>query len=241
MRLKLLLLGFGLLIPILQSNAQLVIGAKEKQQVVLYSGDTLQSDSITYEFLTEGDPYFRLDHETRFTSDSVKFITNFHGTFVNLRTVNRSSDPERYAKRIKNGKVKVYEEIEMEIYGGKYLAIQRTGRRLNNHPELASGDKYDFYSVHNDTIRKVNYRNLKYDLWGNEKSREELQVFKRFRYLQIGMIAAGAGIAGASLLFGDASGEFTPITATGIVVAACSVFIEFPKKNALKNAIDYYN
>ena len=241
MRLKLLLLGFGLSLTFFNASAQLVIGAKEQHQVVLYSGDTLQSDSITYEFITDGDPYFRLDHETRFTSDSVKFITNFHGTFVNLRTVNRSSDPERYAKRIRSGKVKVYEEIEMEIYGGKNLAIQRNGRRLSQHPELASGEKYDFYSVRNDTIREVSYRNLKYDLWGNEKSRQELQVFKRFRYVQIGMIAAGAGIAGASLLFGEKTGEFTPITATGIVVAGCSVLIEFPKRDALKNAIDFYD
>jgi hypothetical protein len=241
MQFKPLLIGFCLLLTFSSVQSQLVIGAKKQQKVILFSGDTIQSDSITYEFLNSDKPYFRLGNGTQFTSDSVKFVTNFHGTFVNLREVGPSNDEERYALRIRNKKVKVFEEIEMEIYGREKLAIRNIGKRISQHPELASGDEYDFYTLRNDTVRKVNYQNLKIDLWGNEKSRDELLAFKRFRYLQVGMIAAGAGIAVASLYMGESTGKITPITATGIILAGCSVLIEFPKKDALKNAIDFYD
>lgn len=220
-------------------SSQIVIGEKAQQNVVLFSGDTLSADSIVYQSVSVDRPVFHLGNDTTVASDSVRFVTNFHGTLANLDSAKRNAD-EDYALRIRNGEVSVFEEVEIEIYGGRHLAIQRNGSRLGQHPDLASGENYDYYSMDSGELKKVKYKNLKVDLWESEESKEELKAFKRYRYLQIGLVTAGLGVATVTYL-NNSNETMSPLTLTGLLVAGCSIAIEFPKRDALNNAIDFYN
>jgi vancomycin permeability regulator SanA len=98
-------------------------------------------------------------------------------------------------------------------------------------------------------VQKANYKNLRLALADNAESKQEMNVFRNFRYAQIGLVVAGAGILAYEMVrqneaantSSDESIRFTPMVALGLVLGGSSYLLERPKQDAKWFAVDNYN
>lgn len=216
-------------------NAQL---SNPQQKLILYNGEVLTGNSLLYhspilkpaEFVLDG-----LSYET----SMVEFFQNKHGYFANLSNQNRNSH-ERYALCIRMGKVNLFEEIDMEVYGGEELIVEENAK--GRDPMLASGEYFQFYTKGNEAVKKATYRNMKVDLSDNEASMKHLKAFKKYQLLQWGLIGVGSGLIAANVI-NQAPGavKFNPVMAIGFVIGGSSYFLQSPKSDSIWLAADEYN
>lgn len=231
---KFLLSCFALAIC-LTSNAQ----TKKSHYLFLYTGDTIEGTQLLYQTPILKAAVFNLDGEN-FETNAIQFLQNNNGYFANLNKI-YGDKVERYALRIKSGKVNLFEEIDMEFYGLDELQIDKTVDE-SKQEMLATGDLFQYYSKGNGEIKKASYKNLRFDFADNEEAVRELKFFRRYKALQVGLLAAGAGIITYEIIrqSGDAV-RFSPFMAVGIVVGGSSYFLQSKKDNALWLAADAYN
>jgi hypothetical protein len=213
-----------------------VLAQTNKHLVIQFDGIKKEGARLTYEHPIMKDPYFDFDG-LQIATSQVAFFRNNHGFFANLRNVTRSK--ESYALRIKEGRISQFEIIDINIYGADQLRIPQD--MVQNSPLLASGEFFQYYTKNDGPITKAKFRNLRVDLGDRPETREYLNDYRTYRWLQRAVIALGVGITAGSLAVKPEDVRFTPITALGILTGASAFFFEFPKDDALRNAIDAYN
>lgn len=217
------------------ANAQLT---KPVSRIQLYSGDVIKGEHVIYESLALKSAYFTVDNE-QYETSTIEYIQNNHGFMANLGRIH-GFEKERYALRIRTGKMNLFEEIDIDVYGGEELKTE--SKNNPQDPMLASGEMYQYYSKGEGHVMEASYTNLKIDLADNEKSMKHLKSFRNFRALQWGLLGVGSGLIAASVI--KQSGgpvKFNPVMALGIVIGGGSYFMENAKEDALWLAADEYN
>ena len=213
------------------------IGQKE-HHVLLLDGSKLSGERLIYERPILQSPFFSLDQQ-RIETSQVVFLKNNHGYFAHLDSV--AGGKERYAMQIKNGRISVFEEVDIGIYGADELDVEVQDGKSTS-PVLASGDALEFYTKDNGPINPAKYRYLIQDLEDNPNSLEHLKSFKTYRMLQWGTLGAGIVAAVAGLFINEnGKAEFSPLVAIGIGAAGASYFYEYPKRDELWFAVEDYN
>ncbi len=214
---------------------------KPEHSVVLYTGEITTGEKLLYESQPLKDAMFNLDGEM-FESEKVGFFQNNHGYFANLSKFH-GPRAERYALRIKKGKINLFEEIEIDVYGGDELMIESNDENdKKNDMSLATGQVYQYYTMESGPLKKATYGNLKLDLASNAESMKYLHSYRNYRFLQWAMIGVGAGLITKSIA--DDSGRsirFGPVMAMGIVIGGSSYFLQNAKSDALWFAADEFN
>jgi hypothetical protein len=204
--------------------------------VQLFSGDIFEGTRLIYANPILKTPVFELD-EKKFDSPTVAYFQNNHGYFANLTNIYGPKN-ERYAIRIRSGKINLFEEIEIEPYAGDELAASDS----EENEMLATGEVFGFYNMGTGEIKKANYKNLRADMADNETATKELKEYRNMRLLQFGLIGAGAGIIAFDIFRQrDNNVEFTVPIALGIAIGGSSYFLEAKKEDALWMAADAYN
>jgi len=214
-----------------------------QHEVVLHSGERFSGVKLSYASPILQSSSFQLD-DKNFEAAEVAFFRNYHGYFAHLNKI-YSDRAERYALRINEGKINLFEEVEFEAYAEENLAIPEGG----DNEMLATNESFQYFSKGDGEVKKANYKNLRLALADNPESKKEMNVFRNYRYLQIGLIAAGAGLIAYEVIRQDeaanASSEesirFTPMLALGIVLGGSSYLIERPKQDAKWFAAEKYN
>jgi hypothetical protein len=84
--------------------------------VILRNGQTHYGSSIVYERPILKDAQFVLD-SVAYPADSVVFVQNHHGYFANLTDFYKK-DYDQFAMRMKKETISVFEEVDMNVYGG---------------------------------------------------------------------------------------------------------------------------
>ena len=137
--------------------------------------------------------------------------------------------------RIKNnGKVQLFEEVDISAYGGDSLLT-------DNPRRLASGEVWQFYAKNEGELKKGTYKNLKMDMSDNPKSMEYLKSYKRMSVLQYGLAASGAGLV--AYQFYSMRNEPAQITTgliLGLVMTGSSLLFDGPKNDLLWMVVDSY-
>lgn len=209
-----------------------------QQKLVLYNGETLTGERLVYESSLLKPSVFTLD-DGQFETSSVEYFQNNHGYFANLGRLHNNRQ-ERYAMRIQKGKINLFEEIEIEVYGGEELLAN--ANTAENEVMLASGEAYNYYSKGDGTVKKANYHNLMFDMSDNPESVKHLKAYKKYRLLQWGLIGVGTGLIAANVVAQSATGiKFNPVMAIGLVVGGGSYFLQTPKEDSIWLAADEYN
>ena len=223
---------------LLVSLVRMGMAQEKTHEIKLYTGETVQGARLLYERPILKTPYFLFDG-VRYETGQVEFFRNNHGRFANLGSL--WGGKERYALKIKSGKIDLYEEVDMAIYGGDVLDVE-LDPFTSTSPLLAGGEDVEFYVLNGKPIQKAKYRYLKLDLVDNEASMKQLNDFKKYRLLQYGVLSVGLATTVGSLFMNDNNRpEFSPLTALGIIVAGSSYLFEYPKRDAILNSIDSYN
>lgn len=206
--------------------------------MVLYAGDSIPGKRLIYERPILKSPFFRLDSRN-FETKEVAFFKNNHGIFANL--FHLYPGKERYAMKIASGRVSVYEQIDISIYGNDELDVELPEGQSTS-PILASGGKLDYYRKGRAEILPAKHSFLKVDLQDNPNSLEHLKNYRTYRNLQWGTLGLGITTAVLGLFLNDNNrAEFSPIAALGIGVAGASYFYEYPKRDELWFAVEEYN
>lgn len=212
--------------------------SEQKCYIQLVSGEKIEGETVVYSPQLLEYPVFLLDG-MEYETDNIAFIRNRNGYFANLDHLYQNS-PERYALRIRKGRMNLFEEIDMDIYGGETLNV--TGNSEVDSELLASGLTFQYYSLGDDKVRKANYRNLRTDLASCEASMCFLRDYRKYQWIQAGLLAGGAGLITQNVI--SMSGgpvKFNPIMALGLIVGGSSYFLEKAKSDALWFAADEYN
>jgi hypothetical protein len=214
---------------------------KPDHSVVLYSGEITTGEKLLYEALPLKDAVFNLDGEI-FESEKVGFFQNNHGYFANLSKFH-GPRAERYALRIKKGKINLFEEIEIDVYGGDELMIESDDERdKKNDMTLATGQVYQYYTMETGELKKATYKNLKLDLASNPASMKYLHSYRNYCWLQRAMIGVGAGIITYDIIRQSGGPvKFNPFMAMGIVIGGSSYFLQNAKTDAMWFAAEEFN
>jgi len=209
--------------------------ATPKHSIVYFTGEKVEGDRLIYESPILKTPYFDLDG-LQIETPSIAYFQNNHGYFANLAKIHGDKS-ERYAIRIKTGNINLYEEIEMEVYGGDNIEIAEEGNE-----NLAKGEDFQYFNVGTGEIKKANYNNLKANMADNAKALREVNMIRNYSLVQGLLIGIGAGIIGFEIhRQTDQAVRFTPAMAMGIVVGGSSYFLINAKGNARWLAVDAYN
>jgi hypothetical protein len=208
-----------------------------ENSVKLYSGESFEGEKVLYINPILKQPSWEVDGQ-KFETNMVAFIQNNNGYIANLNKIHGDKS-ERYALRIKKGKINLFEEIDIEYYGGETLE----GADGEEKPEtLASGEIFQYYSMGEGDLKKATFKSLKNDLKDNEESVKHLKAFRNFKIIQATLIAIGAGIIAYDIINqSDDAVRFSPLMAAGIVVGGSSYFLQSKKDDALWLAADAYN
>ncbi|MFY8138071.1 MAG: hypothetical protein ACOVMR_08195 [Flavobacteriales bacterium] len=208
-------------------------------KLFLYSGDSIEGTRLIYSTPILKAPVFQMDGEN-FQTDIVQFLQNNNGYLANLNKI-YSDKSERYALRIKKGKMNLFEEIDMAFYGADELEIDKTIDE-SKQEMLATGTIFQYYNIGNGEVKKATLKNLRKDIDGVEAARKELNYHRNMKVLQFSLIAVGAGLITYGII--EQSGDdvrFSIPMAVGIVVGGSSYFLEKKKEDALWFAADAYN
>jgi hypothetical protein len=219
----------------LSSLAQL--GKAKPHTLELSSGTSFDGDLLVYAEPIMSPPVFRLGAKEVPVSD-VRFFRNNHGYFANLRFADQSK--EGFAMRIKKGNIDLFECIDIDLYGKTELKIAG-GEDETAVKKMAQGREFQYYSVNQKNIKRANYSNLVMDLQSNAESVGHLRNFRMYKWLQRGLIVAGAGLIGASIGSQGENLAFTPAMALGIVLGGSSYFCEAPKDDFMWMAVESFN
>lgn len=232
-------LSASAIVFLLLSSALFGQFTRQRSHVVEMSkGDSHVGKSLIYEKPIMKEPVFRLDDRLVMAS-KVKFFKNNNGYFTNLTFANEPS-PGDFAMRIKKGNIDLYETIDIEVYGQESLQVTEQQHK-SGEVKLATGDKFQYYSVDKKRVKKANYQNLRLDMATNAKAAENMQMFRRYQWLQRGLIAGGISLVAGGIATQTGDPVFTPVIALGAVAVGSSWFCRAPKHDYLWEAVDAYN
>jgi len=207
--------------------------------VTLRNSQTHYGSKIVYERPILQDAQFVLDGVV-YPADSVAFVQNHHGYFANLRDFYKK-DYDQFAMRMKKAPISVYEEVDMNIYGGESLRLSDYGNKPEKAP-MATGNHFHFYTKNEGPVKRATFKNLKVDLADKPAAEEHLVRFKRYRYLHYGLMAGGVAITLAEVLSQPRDNiQLTPFTVLGMAVMGSGFFTINARKEILWDAVDAYN
>lgn len=204
--------------------------------VELANGTSYEGDLLVYAEPIMLEPVFQLD-ETAHPVKHVRFFRNNHGYFANLQYSDKKQPG--FAMRIKKGNIDLFELVDIEVYGKREIDISEEDSREMR--KMAQGKEFQFYCVDGKQVKKANYANLRMDLQSNATSIHNLQMFRRYQWLQRGMILAGSSLLISGFTSQGANPKFTPFMALGVVLGGGSLLCETPKDDYLWQAVESYN
>ncbi|NNE54826.1 MAG: hypothetical protein HKN32_02315 [Flavobacteriales bacterium] len=224
---------FTLLLGAQDLSAQL--NQRKAHHVMHTNGELEYANSVVYEHRIMREGMFHLDSSV-IRSQEIRFFKNNNGYFANLEYAYESR-PNTYAMRIRKGSVDLYEEIDINVYGGEELGAGD----LNIHPsKLATGRAFQYYCIDGQHIRKASYRNLAKDLRAFPEGLENLRKHRKYQVLQVSLIAASASMIVGGLAANHEDPAFTPVMGLGVVFGGLSLFCNTPKQDYLWNAVEVY-
>lgn len=203
----------------------------------LASGASLDGELLVYATPILSAPVFELGEESVPVSD-VRFFRNNHGYFANLQYADRAK--EGFAMRIKKGNVQLFERIDIDIYGKSELEVASLGEDKAQR-KMAQGQDFHYFSVDGKQVKEATYSNLRMGLESNAQSIEFLKGFRRYQWLQRGLIAAGSSLLIGSFVAQGPTPKFTPAMALGVVLGGSSFFCNAPKDDYRWMAVETYN
>jgi hypothetical protein len=203
--------------------------------VVAPTGEKRAGKRLIYDAPILRTPTFDLDG-IAIETPSVAFFQNNHGYFANLATI-YGEKAERYAIRIRSGKLNLFEEIDLTYYGGDELQVSEGENEM-----LAKGEEFQYISKGNGPILKANYTNLRNLVGDNALALKEVRMIRKMSYLQAALITIGAGAISYEIIRQkDAAVRFSPGMAAGIIIGGSSYFLNGAKANARWLTADAYN
>jgi hypothetical protein len=198
------------------------------------SGETIEGKSLIFLCPSNHEPIFQLDG-VAYPSKDVEFFKNKHGYFANLGRI-EGFEKSSFAMRIDKGRTNLYQRIDIAVYSGDQLKPGDKGEGLSD------GTSFQYYNVGDEPLRKVGYGNMKVDLADNLGATAHLKDYRKFKFLQIGLIGGGAGVFASSLAVQAGQGfQFNPMMLLGVLMSGSSLLLEAPKDDALWLAADEYN
>jgi hypothetical protein len=207
---------------------------KSTHHVQLMSGETIEGKRLQYLALSNTEPVFRLD-DMMIPAKEVEFFQNNHGYFANLGRIEGFNQPQ-FALCIDKGRANLYQKIDIDVYGGDLLEPKNGGA------DLADGTTVHFYNVGTEPVRKVGYGNMKIDLADNLGATAHLKDYRKYRFVQMGLIGSGAGVLASTIAVQAGQPfQFNPFMLLGVLLSGSSLLLESPKDDALWLAADEYN
>jgi len=205
-----------------------------RSYIQLMSGESIEGKELIFVAPSQNEPVFRLDGIS-YPAKEVEFFKNMHGYFANLGRIEGFDKPS-FAMRIDKGRTNLYQRIDVGVYAGAELMPGTNGEGLSD------GTSFQFYNVGDEPLRKVGYSNMKVDLADNLGATAHLKDYRKFRFLQLGLIGSGAGVLASSLAVQAGQPvQFNPMMLLGLLVSGSSLLLEAPKDDALWLAADEYN
>ena len=202
--------------------------------IQLMSGETIEGKRLIFLDPANSEPMFQLDG-AMFPSKDVEFFQNDHGYFANLGRVEGFEKPS-FALCIDMGRTNLYQKIKIDVYGGEVLDPK------NGQSDLADGTEFQYYNVGMEPVRKVGYSNLRVDLADNLGATAHLKDYRKYRFLQIGLLSSGAGVLASTIAVQSGQTiQFNPMMLLGVLLSGSSLLLESPKDDALWLAADEYN
>ena len=205
-----------------------------RSYIQLMSGESIEGKDLIFIAPSETEPVFQLDGIS-YSAKEVEFFKNKHGYFANLGRIEGFDKPS-FGMRIDKGRTNLYQRIDVGVYAGAELMPGTNGEGLSD------GTSFQFYNVGDEPLRKVGYSNMKVDLADNLGATAHLKDYRKFRFLQLGLIGSGAGVLASSLAVQAGQPvQFNPMMLLGLLVSGSSLLLEAPKDDALWLAADEYN
>jgi hypothetical protein len=198
--------------------------------VILKNGSTELGKVLVYE---KGDAgaSFRLDGR-QFSSADIRYFKSAHGYFANASEIDGD---ETYALRVRKGLISQYEKIKIQTYQADTLP------NYGKLSDFANGEKMHYYHLQNGTLKKINYKNLKSDINSYIPSQLYLKDYKKFKFMQYGMLGVGLGLVAYSIISQGSNINFTPGIVLGTLLTGGSFGAIGSQRDALDNAIKAYN
>lgn len=226
---------FSLLLCCCALHAMAQLPLVTEHYIIAPTGEKKTGKRLLYVSAILKTPAFDLDG-VLIESPSVAFFQNNHGYFAHLARLHGEKS-ERYAIRIKAGKLNLFEEVEMAYYGGDELLISEGENEM-----LAKGEEFQYFNAGSGPILKANYVNLRDNVADNAVALKEVRMIRKLSYLQMALISLGAGTIGYEILRQkDSAVQFTPGMAAGIVIGGASYFLSGAKADARWLTVDAYN
>lgn len=226
---------FTLLLAIVAFGSTAQMSNPPSLFVVLQSGDTIMAQNVTYVHPILKQPKILADKQNFQVSEISKFKTN-HGLFAKIPN---AKDEDIYAMRTYLGSLSIYEAVDIDPYSGSEISADETG---NAQPEsLAKGQVIDFYTKNDGSLQRANYANLRLDVRENAEAFQELKRFRKFQWLQRGMVSGGIGMLAGGFISQTGVVQFNPLMVAGAILGGSSFFLQAPKEDALWNTFDIYN
>lgn len=216
---------------VIQANAQ---KTSSRSHIQLMSGEAIEGMELIYLAPSNTEAVFQLDG-VMYPARDVEFFRNKHGYFANLGRIEGFDKPS-FAMCIDKGRTNLYQRIDIEVYGSALLKPGINGEGLSD------GTSFQFYNVGNEPLRKVGYTNMRVDLADNLGATAHLKDYRKFRFLQVGLIGSGVGVLASSLATQSGQAiQFNPMMLLGVLLSGSSLLLESPKDDALWLAADEYN
>jgi len=205
-----------------------------RSHIQLMSGETIEGKELIFVSTSNTEPVFQLDG-ILYPAKDVEFFKNKHGYFANLGRIEGFTKPS-FAMRIDKGRTNLYQRVDIGVYAGAELMPGANGEGLSD------GTSFQFYNVGDEPLRKVGFSNMKVDLADNLGATAHLKDYRKFRFLQLGLIGSGAGVLASSLAVQAGQPfQFNPMMLLGVLLSGSSLLLESPKDDALWLAADEYN
>ena len=231
---KLLLVGLrksisliGLLIFAVNTWAQQI---ESRSGVILRNGNKELGRVIIYEG-SNATGTFTLDGK-KFPSGDVTFFKSAHGYFANASDIDCK---ECYGLRLRKGNISLFEKINIATYQADTLP---NSGRLS---DFASGERMHYYQLENNSLKKINYANLKDDIYSYIPSQLFLKDYRKFRFMQFGMLGIGIGLVASSIISQGSNINITPGMVLGTLLTGGSFGAIGSQRESLENAIKAFN
>ena len=226
---------FTLLLAIVAFGSTAQMSNPPSLFVVLQSGDTIMAQNVAYVHPILKQPKILADKQDFPVAEISKFKTNF-GLFAKIP---HAKDDNIYAMRTYLGSLSIYEAVDIDPYAGDEISIEES---KNAQPSsLAKGQVIDFYTKNDGALQRANYANLRLDVRENAEAFQELKRFRKFQWLQRGMVSGGIGMLAGGFISQTGVIQFNPLMVAGAILGGSSFFLQAPKEDALWNTFDIYN
>jgi hypothetical protein len=198
--------------------------------IILKNGETVLGKVLIYE-KGDADATFNLDGR-KFSSTDIRFFKSAHGYFANASEIDGE---ETYAMRVRKGHISQYEKIKIKTYQADTLP------NFGKLSDFASGEKMHYYHLQNGMLKKINYENLKSDIYSYIPSQLYLKDYRKFKWMQFGMLGVGLGLLASSVISQGSTINITPGMVLGTLLTGGSFGAIGSQREALDNAIRAYN